>query len=136
MDILIDSSEDISESDIEIIDAKKHAAQRQQERLARENAAQASRRHNKITLDYARPQMKKVSFTLYPDEYESLMDNIKANGYRKTEFLLACVSSAKKNSMEATYKKYITDHKARRDAERVAIQQAKERAKAQVTVLQ
>lgn len=64
------------------------------------------------------------------------MDSINANGYRKTEFLLACVSAVKKNSMEATYKKYINDHKARRDAERVAILQAKERASVKATVLQ
>jgi len=139
VDILINANEDIRERDVEILDAKKHDVQRQQERLAHENAAKSSRQgssRNKSTLDYERPQMKKVSFTLYPDEYETLMDSINTNGYRKTEFLLACVSAAKKNSMEATYKKYINDHKARRTAEREAMRQAKEQAKAQVAVLQ
>jgi hypothetical protein len=27
--------------------------------------------------------MSKVTFTLYPDEYDLLMDNIKGNGYKK-----------------------------------------------------
>lgn len=139
VDILINANEDISESDVEILDAKKHAAQRQQERLARENTAKSSHQgsnRNKNALDYERPQMKKVSFTLYPDEYETLMDSINTHGYRKTEFLLACVSAAKKNSMEATYKKYINDHKARRTAEREAMRQAKKQANIQAAILQ
>ncbi len=69
---------------------------------------------------YQRPQMRKVSFTLYPDEYEMLMSNIKEKGYKKTEFLLACVTSAKKNSMESAYRKLKNSRYERRLAEREA----------------
>ena len=64
--------------------------------------------------------MRKVSFTLYPDEYEMLMSSIKEKGYKKTEFLLACVTSAKKNSMESTYRKLENSRYERRLAEREA----------------
>ena len=133
VDILINANEDISEDGVEIIDAKKHAAREAQERPAPEKKpilprTGSGRAGN--SYGYDRPQMRKVSFSLYPDEYETLMDTINANGYRKTEFLLACVSAAKKNSMDANYQKYLNDHKARRAADREAMRLAKELANA------
>ncbi len=71
-------------------------------------------------LSYFIPKKKIVSFSLYPDEYEMLMENIHSNGYKKSEFLLACVTSAKKNSLEANYHRYAVSHKERRAAERQA----------------
>jgi len=41
-------------------------------------------------------------------------------GYKKTGFLLACVSAAKKNSLDATYRRYDANHKMRREADRRA----------------
>ena len=73
---------------------------------------------------YQKPQMRKVTFTLYPDEYEMLVNNIQENGYKKTEFLLACVTSAKKKSMESTYRKWESSRHERRLAERKARKQA------------
>ena len=70
--------------------------------------------------------MKTVSFSLYPEEYEMLMDNIRESGFKKTEFLLGCVFAAKKNSMEATCQKYTIEHKARREADRQAARLAQE----------
>ena len=51
--------------------------------------------------------------SLYPDEYEVLIENINANGYKRAEYLLACVNSAKKASFDAMYKKYTVEHKER-----------------------
>ena len=55
--------------------------------------------------------MKKVSFSVYPEEYDMLMKSIHESGYKKTEFLLGCVAAAKKNSMEATCRRYAIEHK-------------------------
>lgn len=74
---------------------------------------------------YRGPQMKVVSFRLYPEEYDMLMTNIQTHGYRKTEYLLACIAAAKKNSMEATYKQYFAAHQERRKAEREAARKAR-----------
>lgn len=48
----------------------------------------------------AGPKMHVASMRLYPDKYEFLMDSIEEKGYKKTEYLLACVAAAKKKSME------------------------------------
>lgn len=72
------------------------------------------------------PKKKVVTFRLYPEEYDMLMTNIQTNGYRKTEYLLACIAAAKKNSLEATYKRYFAAHKERRRIERAAAKKAEE----------
>lgn len=136
MDLLINANEDISADDIEIIDAKKHAERESRERPSPEKKSKTPRTGSAgSSFGYDRPQMRKVSFSMYPDEYETFMDTINANGYRKTEFLLACVSAAKKKSMDANYKKYIKDHQARRAAERKA-RLAYQQANTQATVEQ
>jgi len=75
------------------------------------------------------PIMKRVSFSLYEDEYEMLMSHLKNNRYRKTEFLLACVSATKKNSLDATYRRYTIEHKERRKADREAAILAQQQAR-------
>ena len=47
---------------------------------------------------------------LYQEEYEMLMENIQVNGYKKTEYLLACMAAANKNSMQTAYRKCYTEH--------------------------
>lgn len=56
---------------------------------------------------------KRFSVMLYQDEYELLMESIKQNGYKKAEYFLACVNSAKKQSFNSYYKRYTEDHKQR-----------------------
>ena len=75
---------------------------------------------------YFMPKKKIVSISLYEDEYDMLMDDINANGYQKTEYLLACVSAAKKKSLAATYRRYAEEHKERRTADRYAAHLARE----------
>ena len=67
---------------------------------------------------------KKISLSLYPDEYEMITDMISSNGFKRTEFLLACVSASKKQSFMAEYNRYTKEHKIRRLEEREAAQQA------------
>ena len=77
------------------------------------------------SLNSYKPKTKTVQFTLYPDEYDMLMTRIYEKGYKKNEFLLACVAAAKKNSMEANYTKYEALRKERRAADRQAAKNAK-----------
>ena len=63
---------------------------------------------------------------LYPDEHEKLMRLIKENGYKKVEYILACVDSAKKTSMEANYKRYTEEREQRRKEEAIEAKRAKE----------
>ena len=77
---------------------------------------------------------KKKSFTvmLYPDEHEKLTHLIKENGYKKVEYILACIESAKKTSMEANYKRFTEERERRRKAEAQEAKRAREEeAKAQ-----
>ena len=71
---------------------------------------------------------KKKSFTLmlYPDEHERLMKLIKDNGYKKVEYILACIEAAKKTSMEANYKRFTEDHARRRKEEAQEAKKARE----------
>ena len=59
------------------------------------------------------PPKKRFSVLLYPDEYEMLLQNTQEKGYKKTEYFLACMTAAKKQSMEAVCKRYAAEHKER-----------------------
>ena len=72
----------------------------------------------------AGPKMHVVSMRLYPEEYEFLMAAIEEKGYKKTEYLLACVAAAKKKSMESNYQKYYADRLRRRKEQREAARRA------------
>ncbi len=65
---------------------------------------------------------------LYPDEHEKLTRLIKDNGYKKVEYILACVDSAKKTSMEANYKRYTEEREQRRKEAALEAKRAKEEA--------
>lgn len=69
---------------------------------------------------------KTISLSLYPDEYEMISDMITSNGYKRTEFLLACVSASKKQRFMAEYNRYTKEHKLRRIEEREAARIARE----------
>lgn len=51
------------------------------------------------------------SVSLYPEEYDRLIDNMKEYGYKRADFLLACVQCAKKPSMEKAHRAIIKEHK-------------------------
>lgn len=77
-----------------------------------------------VAHSYELPKMRTVSMRLYQDEYDLLMEAIQSNGYKKTEYLLACVAAAKKKSMESNYQKYYADRMRRRKEQREAAKQA------------
>ena len=139
VDIVINPHADLRERDVQIIDLVKH----KQDAVAEEKASLEKNKKQKKPedghaptgngdtlerkpLSCFMPKKKIVSISLYEDEYDMLMDNINANGYQKTEYLLACVSAAKKNSLDATYRRYTEEHKERRTADRHAARLARE----------
>ena len=71
-----------------------------------------------VSNEFDKYKKKRVVFMLYPEEYNMVMDNIQSNGYKKNEYVLACVTSAKKQSMDAVYKKYVNSHMQLRKEER------------------
>lgn len=77
-------------------------------------------------------QKKRFSVMLYPDEYQMLMKTITENGYKRHEYFMACIVSAKKQSMVATYKRYIVDHKRRKEIDLI---EAKKHAEARRSAL-
>ena len=72
-----------------------------------------------------RRSKKRFSILLYEDEYEMIMNAIEENGYKKAEYLLACMTAAKKNSMESTYKKFLSERTERKKIERKEMKKAK-----------
>lgn len=63
-------------------------------------------------------QKRKLTISLYSDEYELLTDFLKSNGFKRAEYILTCINATKKNSMEAEYKKWEAERKRRRAEER------------------
>lgn len=120
VDILINPTDKISKENIRIIGTQTPSSSTQTQ------SVHPSKRSS--TVAYSPPPMKTISMRLYMEEYEMLMNAIQTNGYRKTEYLLACVTAAKKNSLDAAYKQFYNDHQARRKAVREAVRQAKIRA--------
>ena len=57
-------------------------------------------------------QFKRKSFTiqLYPEEYERITSVIKEYGYKREEFVLACVNKANKRTVTAECKRIKKDH--------------------------
>lgn len=126
VEIYISPRENISEDDVEILDAKKKEDEAPSTLSHEKQRQERSRNLRPMPLNHFTTKMKTMTFSMYPEEYDMLMANTKENGYKKTEFLLACVSSAKKNSMLANYQRYEAEHKERRKAERLAARQAQQ----------
>lgn len=62
------------------------------------------------TDEFDRFKKKKFVVSLYPDEYDSIMSSMKEYGYKRADFVLACVNSAAKGTMEKAHKKIVKSH--------------------------
>lgn len=131
VDLRINPEETVNDGDMialkgpEGVQIKKDGSQQ-----LREKTTSATKRPRTEAAPYKEP-MKTISFRVYQEEYDSLMNIISSNGYRKAEYLLACVHAAKKNSLETTYQRYFDSHNQRKRAEREAARQYRaEQAKA------
>lgn len=67
--------------------------------------------HSNGVADWPGYRKRKISFSIYEDEYELLLEHLQSNGYKRAEFFFACIHAAKKNSMDAVYKQIEADHK-------------------------
>ncbi len=127
IDIFINNGEELQEDDVLVLDTQK------KDNLPNEvieddlKKTEKTNREHLHPLTLARQSFKKRRFSimLYPEEYDRLMENINSNGYKKTEYFLACVNAAKKQNMSYLYNRYISDHKKRKLEERNIINQLK-----------
>lgn len=62
---------------------------------------------------YALDRFKKRKFviSIYPEEYEAINTTIKEYGYKRADFVLACVNTATKGTMEKAHKKIVKTHR-------------------------
>lgn len=118
VDIIINRDAEICEDDIIIID-KENVKKNRLLDDANFDKNNSDKRSNSRSPSYTRfmPLKKRFSVMLYQDEYDTLIKNITDYGYKKAEFFLACVKAAKKQSFDATYKKYTDEHKKRYKAD-------------------
>ena len=118
VDIVINSDAEIEEDDIEIKDRKSTINPENEGNTLDgnedEREVEVASPVKPQSLSKFLPRKRRFTVLLYQDEYDMLMKNITANGYKKTEYFLACMTSAKKNCMGAEYKKYTDEHKKRR----------------------
>ena len=61
--------------------------------------------------EFDRFKKRKFVVSLYPDEYDAVMSSMKEYGYKRADFVLACVNSATKGTMEKAHKKIVKSHK-------------------------
>ena len=61
---------------------------------------------------------RKFVVSLYPDEYDSVMASINKYGYRRADFLLACVNTATRGTMEREHKKIVKVHNRLKNEEK------------------
>ena len=114
VDIVIDNNAEIKEDNISVIDKE---VVKQIEPTTRESIDNTDVEGKPVVrpLSYSKfmPSKRRFSIMLYQDEYDMLIKNITEHGYKKAEYVLACINSAKKKSFENTYKKYNDEHKKR-----------------------
>ena len=127
VEILLNNGKELSEEDILVIDNIKSQPRStqlpMQIRPITENNAPIGettgigRNIQPRALSSFMPSKKRFSVMLYPDEYDMLMKTIQDNGYKKVEYFLACITSAKKQSLATQYKNYTLAHEKRHKTE-------------------
>ena len=60
--------------------------------------------------EFDRFKKRKFVVSLYPEEYDVVMTSIKSYGYKRADFVMACVNSASKGTMEKAHKKIVKSH--------------------------
>lgn len=112
VDVFINNDEALTDEDIVILDKKQVNDNSENGNTNEEKSKNKDRTHN---ISSRNPWFIKRRFSvmLYQDEYEVLMKNIKENGYKRTEYFLACVNSVNKRGFQSSYKKYTEEHRKR-----------------------
>ena len=60
--------------------------------------------------EFDRFKKRKFVVSLYPEEYDRVMTSMKEYGYKRADFVMACVNTASKGSMEKAHKKIVKEH--------------------------
>lgn len=143
-DIEIRLNKDASLSELDILTIKSKTPAEKQKTLVPKNTEKTDKKSQNTTespskngVIYADDRFRKRTFsmTVYQEEYDMLMESIKEYGYKRADFVLACVNTANKGSMEKAHKKIIKNHKAMLlEKQALAKKQAEEAEKAEQAI--
>ena len=143
-DIEIRLNKDASLSELDILAIKRKTPVEKQKTLAQKDAERKDKKSQNTTdspskngVIYADDRFRKRTFsmTVYQEEYDMLLESIKEYGYKRADFVLACVNTASKGSMEKAHKKIVKSHKAMLlEKQALAKKQAEEAAKAEQVI--
>ena len=140
-DIEIRLNKDACLSELDILTVKSKAPVETQKTREAKNTEKKNEKNknannspSKNGVIYADDRFRKRTFsmTVYQEEYDMLMESIKEYGYKRADFVLACVNTASRGSMEKAHKKILKSHKAiLLEKQALAKKQAAETAKAE-----
>ena len=143
-DIEIRLNKDASLSELDILTIKSKTPTEKQKTPEQKGAAKLDKKitntndsPSKNNVIYADDRFRKRTFsmTVYQEEYDMLLESIKEYGYKRADFVLACVNTASKGSMEKAHKKIVKSHKAMLlEKQALAKKQAEEAAKAEQVI--
>ena len=143
-DIEIRLNKDASLSELDILTIKSKTPAENQKAPEQKDSAKkdnkipnANDSASKNNVIYADDRFRKRTFsmTVYQEEYDMLLESIKEYGYKRADFVLACVNTASKGSMEKAHKKIVKSHKAMLlEKQALAKKQAEEAAKAEQVI--
>ena len=143
-DIEIRLNKDAFLSELDILTIKSKAPTEKQKTPEQKDSAKKDKKipnandsPSKNNVIYADDRFRKRTFsmTVYQEEYDMLLESIKEYGYKRADFVLACVNTASKGSMEKAHKKIIKNHKAMLlEKQALSKKQAEEAAKAEQVI--
>ena len=117
---IVTIDETTSKSEQERGKERNRKKERDRERDQRETAV-----NNNLHNDLERFKKRKFVVSLYPEEYETLMSSMKEYGYKRADFVMACVNTATKGTMEKAHKKIVKSHDELKK-EQKSLQESKE----------
>lgn len=140
-DIEIRLSKDASLRELDVLQIKKKTVEARDKEVQKEQTAKQTEpektKVNKATAPgvvHMDDRFKKrvFSVSVYPEEHDMLVESVKAYGYKRADFVLACVNTASKGSMEKAHKKIVKTHRAMLlEKQEIARKMAEEAAKAE-----
>lgn len=88
---------------------KNTSTQPQQKKPGTEKNEQGAIRRLNVA-ELSKYKRKKFTIQLYPDEYEQITSTIKTYGFKREEFVLACINKANKRTVAAECKRIKKNH--------------------------
>lgn len=77
--------------------------------------------HKTTPNEFDRFKKKTFTVSLYPEDYDALMASMKGYGYKRADFVMACVNSASRTTMERAHKKIQRTNKIRSQEEKALL---------------